>query len=230
MDVATINQTIRTLVEDPNGDFATDDYLAPLVQLEYTDMLNELRLYAPDIDDYTVELFAVPAGTPDLSAYMAQNQPLYWLMVPREIEWKLPGTGANTYVDAEGPLTKLRDIPVPGIPALDCWSFTHLNIGLSMMSTALDLRIRGEFMFPPLSAGTDVIQMGQNTMPAISKRVAKLIATRRGNQQWVTNYGADANRAFDSVIQGLVQMRQGQTERVAPVMSLGTWPRFSISQ
>jgi hypothetical protein len=231
VDVATINQTIRALVEDPNGDYANDGFLQPLLTLEYTNIANELRLYAPDIDEYVVELPAVAAGTPDLSAFMAQNKPLYWLLSPREIEWKLAGTPATNYVDAEGPLDKLRDIAAPGIAALDCWSYTHLNIGLSSFSTPLDLRIRGEFLFPPLSSSSGVVQIGQNTLPVFSYRIAKLIAIKRGNQQWVANYGLEANNSFDVVKQGLIHMRQSKSERVGRVNDCGgQGPRFTISQ
>lgn len=231
MDVNQINQIVRSLIEDPNGDYATQEYLQPLLTLEYTDMANEMRLYGPEMDEYVIELPSVPAGTPDLSGYMAENQPLYWLLNPREIEWKLPGTPATSYVDAEGPINKLRDIPIPGIPALDCWSYLHFNIGLSAFSTALDLRLRGEFVFPPLTTNRDVVQLGMNVMPAMAKRIAKLIAIKRGNQQWVTNYGAEAQRSFDLVIQGLVHARQGKYDmRAGRVNSLGRWPNFNISQ
>jgi hypothetical protein len=230
MDVTTINQTIRSLIEDSNADYADDAYLQPLLTMEYTEMLNEMRLYAPDVDEFVVELFNVPPGTPDLSGYMAQGQPLYWLLSPREIEWKLAGQAPFNYIDAEGPLTKLRDIPIPGIAALDCWSYTHFNIGLSLFSAALDLRIRGDFLFPPMSSQADVTQLGQNTMPALAKRVAKFVAMKRGNQQWVTNYGKEADDGFDRVIQGLIQLRQAGYERVDRVNTSNGWPRFSISQ
>lgn len=230
MDVATINTTIRALAEDPNGDFADDAYLQPLLNLKYADIQNELRLYGPDIDEYAIELINVPAGTPDLSAYMAQNKPLYWLLQPREIEWKLTGTPATNYFDAQGPLDKLRDIPAPGIQALDCWSYTHFNIGLSLFSAALDLRLRGDFLFPPLSAGGDFSQIGQNVVGAIAFKVAAVIAMKRGNQQWVTNYTAEGDRSFDAVKQGAVHMRQGKTERVGRMDDYGQWPKYTISQ
>jgi hypothetical protein len=209
-----LNQTIRTLVEDSDGNYATDNYLAPLVNLQYINMYNQIRLYGPDVDEFTVELPAVAAGTPDLSSYSAQNKPLYNLLQPREIEWKLPGLDATHYYDAEGPLNKVRDIAPPGIQALDCWSYNAFNIQLSLFSTALDLRIRGEFLFSPLTGGANKSQLGANILPALAFRVAKVIAQKRGNQQWITNYGAEAAAAEDAYSQGLVHARQGKIERV----------------
>jgi hypothetical protein len=212
MDVNTINATVRALVEDPNGDYADDPYLQPLLTLCYTEISNRLRLCNPDFDEYTVELPNVPAGTPDLSAFQATGQPLAFLIEPIRIEWKLPGQDPTYYAGAEK-LNKIRDILIPGISAIDCWTWTHLTIFLSRFNVNLDIRVTGEFMFPPLSTGADTALIGLNALPAMSYAIATTIAMKRGNQQWVSNYGAKADENFDTLNISMCKGRQGKTER-----------------
>lgn len=226
MDAATLNQTIRELLDDAAADYATDAFLQTKLNLEITSIANKLGVYNSDFEEYTIELPAVPAGKPDLSDYMSAGQPLQYLITAREIEWKLPGLDATNYFDAEGPLNKLRDIAPPGIPALDCWSYKHLMIQLSRFSTALDLRVTGDFLAPPLGASNDQVQMAQNCLPVIVHRVAKLIGVIRGNQQWVTNYDALATDAWDDFIQFVTHQRQGISERIGPAEGTVPGPVF----
>lgn len=227
MDVATINQTIRDLVEDADGTFADDPYLQTKLNLRYTAIQNRLGVYSSDFQEYTVELPAVPAGTPDLSAFMVQGKPLFGLITPREIEWKLPGLDSTNYFDAEGPLDKLRDIAPPGIPALDCWSFKHLGIQLGLFSTPLDLRVTGDFLAPPVNASDNQIQLALNILPVIAYEVAVVIAKARGNQQWVTNYQLDANDAWDDFLQGVIHQRLDIVDRLGKADGGLQGPRYT---
>lgn len=213
MDVNQINATVRSLVEDPNGDYADDPYLQPLLSLCYIELANRLRLCNPDFDEFTIELPNVLAGTPDLSAFQATGQPLAFLIEPIRIEWKLPGQDASLYAPAEK-LSKVRDILAPGISAIDCWTWTHLTVFLSRFNVNLDIRLTGEFMLPPLSQGTDAALIGLNALPAMAYAIATVIAMKRGNQQWVTNYAAKADENFDTLNIGMCKGRQGKTERV----------------
>lgn len=229
MDIASVNSTIRFLLEDPDGNYATDAYIQPGLNLEWINLFNELGLSSSDFDSYTVELPSVPAGTADLSQFMASGQALDGLMTPREIEWKLPGQDPINYFDAEGPLSKLRDIPLPGIPALDCWSYKHFVIQLSRTSTTLDLRVTGDFIFPPVNPSDAQVTLRTNFLPALSYRIAAVIAEIRGNPDWAKNYQARADMAFDTVNMALVQIRQGKTERVGRMNeSWSRGPNYAI--
>lgn len=213
MDVATIDTTVRSLLEDQNADYADDPYLQGPLTLCYTELANKLRLCNPDFDEFTVELPNVLAGTPDLSGFSTTGQPLNFLIEPIRIEWKLPGQDATFYRSAEK-LSKVRDLMAPGISAIDCWSWTHLAIFLSRFNVNLDIRVTGEFMFPPLSTGSDQALIGLNALPAMAYAIATVIAMKRGNQQWVTNYGAKTDENFDTLNIGMCKGRQGKTERV----------------
>lgn len=215
MDVQSINQTIRDLVDDAAGSYVTDPYIQTKLNLRYTAINNKLMLYNADFARYVIELPSVPAGTPDLSSFSIAGKPLYGLIVPREVEWKLPGQDPVNYRDAEGPIDKLRDIPAPGIAALDCWKYTRFNIQLSRTSTALDLRVTGDFISPPIDPSTTQIQAAANILPVIAYDVAALIAKVRGNAQWSKDYTMDAMTAMDDFIQGLSHLRQGKTYRLA---------------
>jgi hypothetical protein len=222
MDVNQISATVRSLVEDPNGDYADAAYLQEPLTLCYIELANRLRLCNPDFDEFTVELPNVVAGTPDLSAFQATGQPLAFLIEPIRIEWKLPGQDATYYQPAEK-LSKIRDILAPGISAVDCWTWTHLTIFLSRFNVNIDIRVTGEFMLPPLSQGTDAALIGLNALPAMAYSIATVIAMKRGNQQWVTNYGMKADENFDTLNIGMCKGRQGKTERVGRIDRQRRW-------
>lgn len=213
MDVNQIFSTVRSLVEDPNGDYATQEYLQEPLTLCYTKLTNKLRLCNPDFDEYTVEMPNVLAGTPDLSAFMAKSQPLEFLIEPISVEWKLPGQDPSLYQSAEK-LNKIRNIAVPGISAIDCWMWQHLNLFLSLFNINLDIRIVGEFVLPPLTTGRDAVQIGLNALPAMAYSIATVIAMKRGNAQWVQQYSKEADDCFDDLNIGMCKARQGKTERV----------------
>lgn len=214
MDVTTLNATIRSLVEDPDGDYTSDAYLQQPLNLCYTEIANRLRLCNPDFDEYVVELPNVPAGTRDLSAYSSKGKPLEFLLdAPRRVEWKLAGQDPVYYVPAEGPLNKVREILAPGIAALDCFAWTHLTVFLSFFSVNLDIRVTGEFMLPPLTDNAQSLLIGINALPAMAYAVAAAIAMKRGNPQWVQQYSIKADENFDTLNIGMCKARQGKTER-----------------
>ncbi|HLJ90516.1 MAG TPA: hypothetical protein VKZ53_27150 [Candidatus Angelobacter sp.] len=224
MDVFTINQTVRSLVEDPDGDYTTDAYLQGPLNLCYTELANRLRLCNPDFDEYVVELPNVPAGTRDLSAYAKKGQPLEFLLdAPRRIEWKLVGQDPVYYEPAEGPLNKVRELLAPGISALDDYAWTHLTIYLSLFNVNLDLRIAGEFMFPPLTTNDQTTLVGLNALPAMAYSIAQVIAMKRGNPQWVQQYGLKAEENFDTLNIGMCKGRQAKTERAGRIDRQRSW-------
>jgi hypothetical protein len=212
MDVTTIYTTVRSLIEDSMQDYADDAYLQAPLNLCYTEIANKLRLCNPDFDEYTVVLPNVAAGTPDLSWFSSKGQPLEFLIEPIRIEWKLPGQDPTFYASAEK-LSKIRDIAIPGISVIDCWTWTHLTIFLSLFNINLDIRVTGEFMLPPLSSGNDTALIGLNALPAISYAIAAVIGMKRGNPPWVQEYSVKADENFDTLNIGMTKGRQGKTER-----------------
>jgi hypothetical protein len=213
MDVLAINTTVRSLIEDSNIDYADDAYLQAPLNLCYAELTNKLRLCNPDFDEYTIELPNVTAGTPDLSGFMTTGQPLQYLIEPISVEWKLPGQDPVYYRSAEK-LSKIRDILIPGISAIDCWTWMHLTIFLSRFNVNLDIRVTGEFMFPPLVANSDTLLVQTNLLPAMAYAIASLIGSKRGNPPWVKDYGDRAQENFDTVNIAMCKGRQGKTERV----------------
>jgi hypothetical protein len=162
-------------------------------------------------------------SVPSSSGHTFQpGQPLAFLIEPIRIEWKLPGQDATFYQPAEK-LSKIRDILAPGISAIDCWTWTHLTIFLSRFNINLDIRVTGEFMLPPLTQGTDAALIGLNALPAMAYAIAAVVAMKRGNQQWVTTYGAKSDENFDTLNIGMCKGRQGKTERVGRIDRQRRW-------
>src|ERR1700761_1841999 len=142
MIYSDLKARIRDLVDDPDGEFATDDYLQSKVALAYDDLYNALRMTGAQFDETVVELINVQLGTSELSAYFASGKPLETLLNPKYFEWKLTGLDPTNYVEA-----RLVD-RVPDVQPnqwIAKWEWRKGNIFFTPVTTAVDIRIRGEF-------------------------------------------------------------------------------------
>lgn len=214
MQVTDIISRVAAKCDDSDQTYITDDVVLSLLPEAYDWIFNKLELADSQFDQGIVVLPAVPAGSPDLSVYMSDGQPLSSLLQPRMIRWRLPGQGDLQWRRANGPLSKPRDMPQGGLPLLDSWAWSKYNVLLSAFSVALDMEVTGDFIPGALTGPDSQILLGKNMTRALCCKVASEIGKRRGNDKWVTLYGADADEAVDDVAIAMVKARQALPARV----------------
>ena len=109
MDVTTLRSRIRALVDDPDGTYATDAFLLPLINQKYEELYNRMLSTGAEFERRAVELFNVPSQTQDLSAYMLTGQPLELMVQPLTLEWKNTGLDSTNYRTATL-VDKVKDV------------------------------------------------------------------------------------------------------------------------
>jgi hypothetical protein len=217
MLTSDICDRVRACLDDQDGTYIDDAYILSHAQHQYEKLFNKLYLTDSQFDEIVVELPNVAAGTPDLSAYLADGKALALLVTPRFLEWKLAGQPAVNYRKADGPLDALRDQVPGGRPLLDSWVWSRRVIRLSTFSAALDLRITGTFLFEPLTSVDSPIQMDVRANVVLVYLIAEAIAIARGNPGWMAAYKEEKDDAFDDLLIAKVKEEQSRTERVARI-------------
>ena len=225
MNVTAVVTTVQSLCDDPDGTYIDFDYVLPLLNLNYGLVFNKLNT-GFDFDSAVVELPNIAANTPDLRAFTTTGQPLEFMTYPSTLEFKLSGQDATFYRTIGGPLEKPRDV-LAGNPYLDSWSFRGGIIFLSKFSSQIDLRIQGEFLFPPLTTGADEIRISKDIGGCLALKTAASVGKARGNPGWVTTYSKDYEDAFDDVNIKMAKFEQRKTQRVGSLSrsSVRTWFR-----
>src|SRR6202012_6130174 len=90
---------------------------------------------------YDVEARDVPtvtAGTPNIASFQIQGGPLYGLVNPQRIQWKLAGQDPSYYQLLEGP----KDVNPDLIPQnfLSCWELRNYIIVSTLATGDVDLQ------------------------------------------------------------------------------------------
>lgn len=205
---------IRDLVEDSAAEFATDDYLQNKVAMSYDDLYNKLRMTGAQFDESVVELINVPAGISDLGAYFASGKELELLLNPvhNGFDWKLTGLDVTNYQ----PVALVQKIPdvLPG-QLITSYEWRKGNLYFTPVTAAVDIRIRGEFLFSALKEDANPIQAGINVGNVLTYWVSALIGIARGNPQWEKSYQFKGDLAFDDIAIMLTKANQAKVQRVA---------------
>jgi len=217
---------IRDLVDDPSGEYTTDDYLLNKVAVVYDDLYNDLRSTGAQFDESVVELINVTAGTPDLGAYFASGKDLEMLLNPTRMDAKLTGLDPINYLQVT--LTSRLEDLQPGA-TIGAFEWRRGNIYITPATAAMDIRIRGEFLFSALKEDADPIEVGKNMGSYLAYKAASLIGIVRGNPQWEKSYGLLGDRAFDSIAIQIVKADQGKVKRVGRVSRRGAPNLFNIN-
>lgn len=213
MKTEDIVKRVQRRLDDEEGTYMDSDYVTGFVVEAYEELYNRLLSSGAEFDESIVELPGVPAGTGSLDDYMQPGAPLAQLLFPRTIEWKLPGQAVTYYRQADGPLDQVRD--ADPIPSLDSWAWSRSRVLLSQTSTALDLRLRGDFLFDALTANDSQIQMSRIAPVALIYLTCEAIGIARGNDKWTKLYGGKADDSVDDLTIIIVKEMQSKTRRVA---------------
>jgi hypothetical protein len=204
---------IRDLVDDSEAEFAKDDYLQSKVAIAYDDLYNKLRMTGAQFDESVVELINVPVGTSDLGAYFASGKELELLLNPSidGFDWKLTGLDPTNYRTARL-VSKVPDVQAGQF--ITSFEWRKGNLYFTPITSAVDIRIRGEFLFSALKADADPIQAGINVGNVIAYWTAALIGIVRGNPQWEKSYQFKGDSAFDDIAIMLTKADQAKVQRV----------------
>ena len=214
MDLTTLKSRIRALVDDPDSTYATDAFLLPLINQKYEELYNRMLSTGAEFERKAVELFNVAAQTQDLSAYSLAAQPLELMVQPLSLEWKMAGLDSTNYRIASL-VDKVRDVTPDQF--ISEWEFRSGIIYFTPCVLALDLRIRGDFLFASLVSEGDQVTAGKNFGHALAYGCAALIGLVRGNQAWVQAYTMLQDNAIDDVMQYLTRKDQAKVRRVGRI-------------
>jgi hypothetical protein len=211
MDLSTVKSRIRSLVDDPDASYATDAFLLPLINQKYEELYNRMLSTGAEFERRVIELFNVPAQTTNLSSYALTGQPLELMVQPLQFEWKQAGLAPTNY-RAASLVDKVEDV-IPG-QLVDDWEWRAGVIYFTPSTLALDIRIRGDFLFAALNTDTDVVAVSKNFGHALAYGTAALVGAVRGNQAWAQAYTLLQDNALDDIMQYLTRKDQAKIRRV----------------
>jgi hypothetical protein len=214
MDLTTVKTRIRSLVDDPDATYATDAFLLPLINQKYEELYNRMLSTGAEFERKVVELFGVAPRTPDLSAYNLAGQPLELMVQPLMLEWKLAGLDSTNYRQATL-VDKKKDVIADQF--IEEWEWRTGIIYLTPCVLAVDLRIRGDFLFDSLAADQDVVAVTKNFGHALAYGAAALVGAVRGNQAWMQAYTLLQDSAVDDVMLYLTRKDQAKIRRIGRV-------------
>lgn len=206
---------VRALVGDPDGDFATDAYLLPLINQAYEQAIHTLEGTCSPFITQLLVVPNLPAGTTSLVAAQKAGQPLDGLMNPLDIEYKQSGLPDTNYIFAvqRNILPNTSPTGSPQIRGMD-WEWRAYVLYVTPLPYIATLRVRGEFRPPALGNDDDIIVIHPLMAAALAYSTAALVGAERINNNYVQNYGAQAEKMLDDIASELVRSQQGTTSRV----------------
>ena len=211
MDLQTLKSRIRSLVDDPDGTYATDGFLLPLINQKYEELYNRMLATGAEFERRVVELFNIPPQTQELSSYSLAGQPLELMMQPLTLEWKMAGLDNTNYKPATL-VDKVKDVIASQF--IDDWEWRAGVIYFTPSVLAVDLRVRGDFLFSSLTSDPDLIAVTKNFGHALAYGTSALVGVVRGNQAWAQAYTLLQDGAADDLMQYLTRKDQAKVRRV----------------
>jgi hypothetical protein len=220
---------IRTLLDDPEGDFATDDYVLPFINLVYESAVNYLANTCSPFMEEDRLVLNLPQGTTDLTAFQVEpatgalaaglaGSPLLGLRKILDIWWKQAGQPENCYCQA----TEVKRLPwitpqnyITGQRVFYKWQQYKLYV--TPLSFNADFWVHGEYAPPPLLEDSDVVQIYPSMTTALALWTAATVGGARASQVLLATWKADAMSTLDDISADLVRGEQGTSQRIAKV-------------
>jgi hypothetical protein len=208
----------RSVNGDPDSEWMTDAYLLPIINHCYRLQINYLSKTCSLFTERVSVVPSLPAGTSDLSSF--QKDPakgLYGLWEPYRfgIDWKQAGLTDNHYRRADKVIV-LPDInPATPGPRFSMWWEWRGNIlFITPMTFDVDLRVRGDFVPPPLLKDDDFITIHPMLGDTLAEEVAACSWRERGNLGQMQPYSLVYTAALDDIASELVRSMQGTPLRI----------------
>lgn len=210
-----VKAEIRALIGDPDGDFATDAYLTPLVNIVQKRAVNYLEGTCSPFIEQVIPVPAIAAGTTSFVAEQKAGGLLSGLFNPLVIEFKQAGQPINTFCEAVQ-TKRLPNIAPNANPTTrgTYWEWRSYVLYLTPLSYTADFQVRGDFRPPALTQDDDIITLHPLFSTALSFGTAALIGIERNNPNYTQNYTPQATEALDDVAAELIRSTQGTTTRV----------------
>jgi hypothetical protein len=221
-----VKKKARTLIGDPDGDFATDDYILPFINIAYENAVNYLANTCSPFMTEKRLLLNVPQGTTDFTNYQVapatgaqaagqKGAPLLGLRKVLKIWWKVAGQPENCYCEAD----QVKDLPditpgnyITGQRVYYEWIQYKLNV--VPLSFNSDWRVKGEYAPPPLLKDEDVVQIYPSMTSALGFMTAALIGGERVNASYISSWSSQATLTLDDISADLGRGEQGTSQRV----------------
>lgn len=207
------------------GDFTTDAYLGPMIEIVYEAQTTKLMADTDSsFDDWVFDVPALDIGTTNLRQQQSAQMPtpngnvagpLLGLVTPIIVEWKRAGQPEYQFVEA-GRTGKLPNVS-PAAPQNVFqmqWEWRGMVIYLTPMTFSVDLRVRGEFSPPALVKDTDELVVHPRMGTATAFGTGALIGAERKNQGYIDTYSAAAEDVLGDISNMLTKGEQGTTTRI----------------
>lgn len=213
-----VKMRTRSLIGDPDADFATDAYIVPLINQAYDVGTHRLlNTCSPFIEKYVV-IPNVAQGVTTLQAFQVTGGLLDGLMNPLEMQFKPAGfpDGDYRWAPEKMRLPNLSPVNAPPLGSL-MWTWRAYILGLTPTPWPCDIRVLGEFKPSALQKDSDLIVLHPMMTAALSFATAGLIGSERQNQNYQQTYTPLAEATFDDIGAELVRQEQGTTSRLGRV-------------
>jgi hypothetical protein len=195
---------VAAMAGDPDKDWLTPAYFTPICNQVYEQQIEYLDGTCSPYIEKVVIILGVPVSTNEsnLVPYNAQggvagtpNRPLARLVKPRYIDYRQSGQLGNCWRPAK--------------------EFSILPDGPQQITAnTFDIRVRGNFLPPPLLKSTDEVLIHPNMGHALAYGIMAVIGMERPNAAWVQNYGLQATNTLQEIAAALVRQQQRLTFRL----------------
>lgn len=214
-DVFTIVKRVQVELEDVGVAWTDQDYIIRRLSAVNEDVCTRLESEDLAFDISVVVLQAVAANTPDLSKFQISGSPLYGLVIPRSIEWRLVGQNDEQYT----PIPRVDKVIDTSI-ASNNQAVTSNQVGIasfeirqgvvviSPSSAPTDIRVRGEFL-PPLLLNDSDQQIIGLTNPLVYGVCQRICESRAEMSNLATVFKEHYERALDNF--EVIQIKELQT-------------------
>lgn len=218
-----VRERTQSLVGDPDGDWATAEYLDPLINQVYGVMLAYLANSCSTLQEKVIFLPGgaganqIPQGATDLSAFQKKGGLLSGLTNPLYVEWKMAGQPPEHFAEIH------RTSRLPNISPVGLGNGNYLGrmsyewrgnkLYITPHSQLIDMQVRGDFRASKL-IGPDDELLDERMLEPMAFGASGLTGSERGNQNYVLTYGSEAMNVLDDVAASLIRQEQSVSTRI----------------
>jgi hypothetical protein len=220
-----VKKKARTLVEDPDGDWADDEYILPYIVIAWESAINYLTNTCSPFITEARPVLNVPMGTTDFTPFQVKpatpaqavgqaGAPLVGLMTPLKIWWKVAGQPENNYCEAD----EKKDLPfitpanyIAGQRVY--WEWRANKILVTPLNFNADFLVKGEYLPQCPLKDEDYLQLDPLMSNGLGYATAALIGGGRVNQSYLTTWQQAAENEWDNVSARLVRKELSTTQR-----------------
>jgi|SRR5579862_1892583 len=223
-----ITSLARSLLNDAQGNWATDSVLLPYLNSSYRTVQRKLATSGVNLfitDDVELIVAAVPANQQDPSTQVvindatpAPNQLPANLLVPLKL-WERPNLSTQDFVEMED-LTSKGGLPsrLQGY-SLDVWEWRTDGLYFIGATQDTQIRLRYSSALQDLVGAADVVLI-RNAQEALAYGTAAAASFARGGMQ-AEGLATAAENAIEDVVDFYVRMQQRKGTRRRPFSSRG---------